>query len=335
MNIKLKDCILLIKKELRYQYPDNEIRNFSYLIFEHLMDFSRTDFLVNQDAPIQEAKYRLFKNIIDQLKDHKPIQYILGKTTFYGLKFYVDPNVLIPRPETEELVDRIIKQAGPGKLKILDIGAGSGCIAVSLAKNLPGAEVDALDISENALILAAKNAAFNEVKVNFYKYDILQWLPQQVGIENANILAAGTGQPIPSPENSHEQTQTPSTGNSDAILTEPATPVHSPEFEGKKYDVIVSNPPYVRESDKAFMMPNVLNYEPAQALFVQDENPLVFYEAIGRFALKHIEDGGKIFVEINENLATETVEKFKNTGFSSVALKKDLNGKNRIVIAQL
>lgn len=280
MNVQLKDCTMFIKKELRFQYSDNELRNFIYMIFEQLLGFSKTDVQLKTDTPVPEAKYLLVKEITRQLKENKPIQYILGKTEFYGCWLNVTPGVLIPRPETEELVDWILKDTTSEKLKVLDIGCGSGSIAIALAKNLKNAEVDACDISVTALDIASKNAITNEVSINFHHFDIL---------------------------------------------------CKQPLSGSKKFDIIVSNPPYVRVSEKVFMKPNVLNYEPPEALFVKDEEPLIFYDAIAGFALTHLDTDGTLYLEINEKLAADTAGLFEKNGFSSTCLKKDINGKNRML----
>ncbi|MDR0386031.1 MAG: peptide chain release factor N(5)-glutamine methyltransferase [Prevotellaceae bacterium] len=210
-----------------------------------------------------------------------PLQYILGETEFYGRKFYVDKNVLIPRCETEELVDLVVGENRSGATNIMDIGTGSGCIAISLNCELPEAKVYAIDISAEALKVAMKNCDRNKACVMFAEYDIL--------------------------------------GCS--------------EFPyNTKFDIIVSNPPYVRMSEKKNMHENVLEHEPHTALFVPDSCPLIYYEACLRFAEKHLAGNGRIYVEINENLGKETVALFRNYGYEAISIK-DLSGKNRIIKA--
>jgi len=214
-----------------------------------------------------------------RLKNFEPIQYILGETEFYGLKLAVNPFVLIPRPETEELVQWIIKSQLPENCKILDIGTGSGCIALALKNELKNAEVFGTDISENALVVARQNAIKNNLDVDFFQADILKW----------------------------------------------------EKIDWKTFDVIVSNPPYIRESEKKLIHPNVINHEPASALFVADSNPLVFYRSIAIFAKKQLSGNGLLFFEINENLGSEMKKMLICFGFSEIEIRKDINRKNRMV----
>ena len=228
------------------------------------------------------------------LHNEKPIQYIIGETEFYRLPFYVNQHVLIPRPETEELVEWIISLPNSSQkeknLNILDIGTGSGCIAISLAKNLPNASVFAIDISKKALQVAKQNAVLNEVTVEFIEYDIL----------SSNII------------------QTPSIRGKNLNL---------------KFDIIVSNPPYVRQLERQEIKNNVLNYEPHIALFVENDNPLLFYNHIIDFAKENLTKNGKLYVEINQYLGQETVTLLKEKGFTNIELKKDLFGNDRMVRA--
>jgi release factor glutamine methyltransferase len=222
----------------------------------------------------------LIEDIVNELKKQKPIQYITGKTSFYGLWFTVNEHVLIPRQETEELVRWIIDENAEKKINILDIGTGSGCIAVSLKKNLPESDVTAVDISEKALNTARINAENNQSAITFSQVNIL---------DNIQI--------------------------------------------DKQFDLIVSNPPYVRACEKARMQDNVLNYEPAEALYVSDKQPLIFYNSIASFALKHLVDNGLVYLEVNENLADEVALIYENMGFSEVEIRKDINGKDRMMKA--
>ncbi len=278
-NINIKKVISFIKSELKEFYPMSEIDSFVYLIFEQLFNYSRTKLLISQDVEIREDLYQNILNIIRNLKLYKPIQYILGKTIFYNLTFNITPGVLIPRPETEELVDWIIKE-NPDKYKrILDIGTGSGCIAISLAKNLPKSVVYASDISSEALTVTKTNSKLNNVDIQIIQLDIL---------------------------------------NSDNQLNE-------------KFDIIVSNPPYVTEKEKKLMHKNVLNFEPQLALFVPDNNPLLFYRAIIGFGMNHLNPGGKIYFEINESFGKETALLLEGRGFQDISLKKDINEKDRML----
>jgi len=232
------------------------------------------------------------EEIIEELKEYRPIQYIFGKTEFYGLAFKVDENVLIPRPETEELVEWIIKETPPPSplqrrgrsRKVLDVGTGSGCIAIALAKHLPGAEVFALDISDNALDVARQNAIANQTDVRFFQYDIL----------NDNSFP----------------------------------------FSSLSFDCIVSNPPYITMREKSAMAKNVLDYEPHQALFVPNENPLLFYERIADFARKHLSETGSLYFETNSLYGKAAAEALKNKNFRLVKLLKDISGNDRILIAK-
>jgi len=278
-NINIKKVISFIKSELKGFYPMSEIDSFVYLIFEQLLNYSRTKLLISQDIEIREDSYHNILNIIRDLKLYKPIQYILGKTIFYNLTFNVTPGVLIPRPETEELVHWIIKENPDEYKRILDVGTGSGCIAISLAKNLPESVVYASDISSKALTVTKNNSKLNNVDIQIMKLDIL---------------------------------------NTDNKLNE-------------KIDIIVSNPPYVTEKEKKLMHKNVLDFEPESALFVPDNNPLLFYRAIIDFGINHLNPGGKIYFEVNESYGKETALLLEKRNFRDITLKKDINGKDRML----
>ncbi len=263
-------------------YPKREIESFFYLTATAYFKTTRVALAINE-RKISSEDIAFFDKVILELKDYKPIQYIIGETEFYGLTFKVNKNTLIPRPETEELVQWILESTKEiSSPKILDIGTGSGCIAIALAKNKPKAEVFAIDISEKALETAQINAQENKVVVHFEKKDILK-----------------------------------------------------STFSDRKYDVIVSNPPYVRELEKKEINKNVLNYEPHKALFVTDDNPLIFYDKIADFAQKNLTEKGILFFEINQYLGKETVEMIKQKGFSKVELKKDFYGNDRMIRAYL
>jgi len=266
---------------LKDEYPAQEVSSFFNLLIESYLGMNRLDFALKPGKEISLEEKEKFESAIHGLSLHEPIQYIIGETEFFGLKFKVNKNVLIPRPETEELVQWILDDVGeaknPQNLKILDIGTGSGCIAISLAKNLPDAEIFALDISENALETARENAGLNKVNVNFIQADILN-------------LEALTG----------------------------------------KFDVIVSNPPYVREMEKAKMHRNVLENEPDMALYVKDTDPLVFYRKITKLAQAGLKKNGNLYFEINQYLANETEEILKNSDFRT-ELKKDIFGNYRML----
>tara|TARA_R110000751_G_scaffold137079_3_gene240408 strand:- start:10383 stop:11228 length:846 start_codon:yes stop_codon:yes gene_type:complete len=277
--VKISDLKSNFKKSLSELYPSEEIQSFFNILSEKYLNLSRIEIALNRDRRLTETEAEKFQKAILRLQNHEPIQYIIGETEFYGLPFKVNTHTLIPRPETEELVEWILSGFPPsGARGILDIGTGSGCIAISLAKNLPNAKISALDISEEALKIAEANAKLNKVEVDFFQTD---------------ILAAET---LP-----------------------------------MKYDVIVSNPPYVRELEKKQMQQNVLKYEPHSALYVKDEDPLLFYRAISRLAKNHLNPAGKLFFEINEYLAYEMTELLKAAGFKNIEIKKDIYGKDRML----
>lgn len=278
-NNSIKKVISTIKSELNGIYQEVEVSSFINLIFEELLGYSRAKLLISLDEELNQENLIKINSIIDELKLQKPIQHILGKTIFYDLSFKVNHETLIPRPETEELVDWIISENKNTELKILDIGTGTGCIAVSIAKNLPGSTIYAVDISEKAISLAKENAALNKLKIQCLILDILN---PQVDIKD-------------------------------------------------KFDIIVSNPPYVTEKEKRLMQKNVLNFEPALALFVPDDKPLLFYEAITNFGLNHLNPGGKIYFEINEAYGKEMIELLENKGFKNTSLRKDINNKPRMI----
>ena len=270
-----------IKSELQGLYPETEIKSFSYLILEKLTGFSRTEILLNKNTLFSNEQHNVIESFIEKLKKFVPIQYILGETEFYGLTFNVNESVLIPRPETEELVDWIRKENNcKDNLQILDIGTGSGCIAISLKHEFPNAKVDAFDISDLALETAKSNASQNELVVNFSKVDIL----------------------------------------------------NAPCFD-KKWDIIVSNPPYVLESEKTEILVNVLEYEPHIALFVPDNDPLLFYRKIALFAQKQLQPNGKLYFEINREYGKATVDLLSGLGFQNVELRKDISGNDRMIMA--
>lgn len=260
-------------------YPKEEIESFYKLLLNHF-NLTQVDVALNTRIEFNNLQLDFIKVAIAKLKQEVPIQYILGETEFYRLRYYVDENVLIPRPETEELVDWVISdyKNNTKKLSILDIGTGSGCIAISLKKNIPNAQVFAIDISEKALEIAKKNADLNSVSINFIQSDILTATDL---IEN--------------------------------------------------FDIIVSNPPYVRLLEKELMKPNVLNNEPSIALFVDDDNPLIFYHKISELAQKYLKNEGALYFEINQKFGVETVELLKNHHFKNIELRKDFYEVNRMI----
>ena len=268
--------------ELSSLYDESEIDSFFYIIIEKLHYLKRIDLALNPETVMDGTHLKKWNSIISDLKTQKPIQYILGETEFYDLRFEVNENTLIPRAETEELIELIISNNQiaklPNPLKILDIGTGSGCIAISLAKNISNAEVSAIDVSEKALAIAKKNAEVNNIKVDFLLNNILE----------------------------------------------------TEDLE-QQFDIIVSNPPYVRNFEKAEIKPNVLEYEPHLALFVEDTDALLFYRKIGQLAKKNLNPNGKLYFEINQYLGKETVQLLEDMGFRNVELKKDIYGNDRMI----
>lgn len=281
----VEDVFKKFKKELLGLYDSNEIEALTLMVINEISRLSKAQIKAFPETKIASGAGEKLSGILQRLQTGEPIQYILGHTEFYGLPFKVNPSVLIPRPETEELVEWILTSIGsPGLAagNILDIGTGSGCIAISLKANLPGAQVSAIDISTKTLKTARQNADLNNVKVNFIEADILN-----IKSETAN----------------------------------------------QKFDIIVSNPPYVTQYDKAQMHTNVTDFEPHTALFVPENDPLLFYDAIADYALSNLNTNGLLFFEINENLGEQTVELLNGKGFKNIELRKDMSGRDRMVKA--
>lgn len=256
-------------QQLTPLYDAGEAESFFYLVLEAKHQLQRVDLALQADLAFSELELKIWSSILEQLKKEIPIQYILGVTHFYGLEFEVNSAVLIPRPETEELVDWIIQnsksKAQNSKLKILDIGTGSGCITVALAKNLPNAQVFALDVSEQALATAKTNAELNQVRIQFIHQSILET-----------------------------------------------------EDLGQQFDIIVSNPPYVRDLEKQEIKKNVLDNEPHLALFVEDNDALIFYRKIAQLAQKNLNPQGQLYFEINQYLGQEMLDLLQGMGFKIV-----------------
>lgn len=278
---ELGSAVAYFKKELASFYDKNEVDSMLYIFFEHYFGVTRTDFLLHQDRKLSESDLLLVIYGVKDLKKYKPLAYIIGEWEFLGLSFYVNEHVLIPRPETEELVQLIINDYdNHPPNNILDIGSGSGCIALSLKHHFKNANVTAWDISDEALKVIDKNAKNLLLEIEIQKVD---------------------------------------------VLSKPKVKV--------KYDVIVSNPPYITNKEQAQMQSNVLDYEPHLALFVPNENPLLFYEKIADIAVKHLTENGSLYVEINEQFGEDVASLFNKKGFNKVELIKDINSKNRIVKA--
>ncbi|WP_136481425.1 peptide chain release factor N(5)-glutamine methyltransferase [Cognatitamlana onchidii] len=276
--MKLKAIQNLFHEELKLIFPSQEIDSFFYMLIDRYYGVSRIQLATSRDKSVPDAS-KIIESL-GLLKKEKPIQYILGDTIFFGLPLKVNENVLIPRPETEELVEWVLKYARTtNEIKILDVGTGSGSIAVSLASHLPDATIYGLDISSKALKVAKDNAQINKVNVNFIEADILSL---------------------------------------DCI-------------KDVEFDIIVSNPPYVREKEKKQMKANVLNNEPHLALFVKDNDALKFYKGIIKFSRISLKSGGMLFFEINEYLGKDMIALFQAHEFSKVVLKQDMFKKDRMI----
>jgi len=278
-------------KQLLFQlyemYDDREAANIADLVIENITSFKKTDRLINKQFPLNEEQLQLLNDYTNELLKHKPVQYVLHEAWFAGMKLFVDENVLIPRPETEELIEWVIKEVAGCPLPVaslLDIGTGSGCIPVALKKKLPSVDVHALDNSKEALNVARRNAASQQTEINFHLL---------------NILDKNLWKQLP------------------------------------KFDIIVSNPPYVTQSEASSMQQNVLRYEPHLALFVSDEDALKFYKAIGEFGLTHLNKNGKLFFEINERMGEQVCDLLMQNNYSNIELKKDLQNKERMIKANL
>ena len=270
-------------QELSPLYDEKEIESFFYIILESFHNKKRIDLALDPTMEMDAMQLLRWESVLSDLKKEKPIQYILGETEFYGLPFLVNENTLIPRPETEELVELIIKDVKNSELstrnfQLLDIGTGSGCIAISLAKNLPNAHVSAIDVSEKALDMAKQNAKMNAIEIDFILKNILE----------------------------------------------------TDDLE-QNFDIIVSNPPYVRMLEKQEIKPNVLEFEPHLALFVEDDDALLFYRKIAQLAMKYLSENGLLYFEINQYLGKETVALLYDLGFKNIELKKDIYGNDRMV----
>jgi release factor glutamine methyltransferase len=279
----LKEFRETFSKQLSATYPKTEIDTFFFMLIEEYLGLQRIDTVLKPDFLITTDQLSLLNTALKRLQNEEPLQYILGKTEFYGLPFLVNKNTLIPRPETEELVELILKEANKfNPLQILDIGTGSGCIPITLAKKRPKATIFAMDVSKEALSIAKQNASLNNVVINFLQEDILKT-----------------------------------------------------EILPQKFDVIVSNPPYVRTLEKVAIKNNVLANEPHLALFVEDNNPLIFYDKIADLAKEHLRENGMLYFEINEYLGKEMIALVALKGFKDIQLKKDLFGKDRILKASI
>jgi release factor glutamine methyltransferase len=266
-------------------YPIEELKSFFYLLAGKYLNLSRINIALQLNNELTHEEQSSFYKAVDRLRNHEPIQYILGETEFFGMPITLNKQVLIPRPETEELVSWIIEDVDKNEATILDIGTGSGCIAISLAKKLNNAVVSAIDISTRAIEVAKKNSLINNVNIEFSRVDVL---------------------------------------NFEADLD-----LHH-KWESK-FDIIVSNPPYVRMQEKKLMKLNVIDHEPDIALFVEDDDPLLFYRKISQLSKQYLRHNGTLYLEINEYLGLEMEKMLNKAGFKHVLLKKDMFGKNRMI----
>ena len=277
--MKLKEAIEQLREGLAGVADPQEVQAMIRVICEDVFNYDPVDVALRQESELPDFAPQRVAEIIARLQRHEPLQYILGTARFHGHRFKVTPAVLIPRPETEQLVDLIIEDNPGSDLRVLDMGTGSGCIAISLARALKFARVDALDVSRDALAVARDNAASLKVKVRFFESDILAPQP------------AAT------------------------------------------YDIIVSNPPYITWSERELMERNVKDYEPAQALFVPDNDPLLFYKAIASYAKRSLEKGGRLYLEINQRFGAEVKCLLEDCGFDEVRIIVDSFGKDRFAVA--
>ena len=268
--------------ELSGSYPKEELISFFAMISKDQLGMGRVDIALDPHKILERETLAFFEHAITELKDNKPIQYILGKTQFFGLTLHVNNHVLIPRPETEELVDWVLSDRKTlGKQNLLDIGTGSGCIPIAISKNAPMIACSAIDNSKEAMQLASKNAEKNDVVIKFYEGDILK----------------------------------------------------TNDFD-QNYDIIISNPPYVLSSEKQLMQDNVLRYEPHEALFVPDSDPLIYYRKIAELASHFLTDNGCLYFEINQKYGQAVLDLLAEFNFSKCILKQDLFGVDRMIKAE-
>ena len=297
----MTETISYINNSLKDFYPTGEIKGFTRLIMEHVCGLQPYQLLLGKGNELSDKEKTEIKEIVERLKKAEPIQYILGFADFYGYEFNVTPSVLIPRPETAELVNKIKNdQKTTSPLRILDIGTGSGCIAISLAKQLKQVEVYAMDISDDALIVAKQNAKKLQADIRFIQADILSTSIFDSFREKFQFLS--------------KESRNPS------------------EYG---FNIIVSNPPYIMEKEKTEMEANVLNHEPHLALFVSNDDPLLFYRTIARFGKQSLSRNGLLYLEINAQCGNETKAMLKTEGYKHIELIQDFYGKDRIIKAQI
>lgn len=305
----MTETVAYIRSSLKDLYPPGEAQALVRLIMERVCGISTYQLLLGKGKDLSDTEKSKIKEIVEGLRLYKPIQYLIGTAEFYGMELKVTPDVLIPRPETAELVERVVKDYHGQSPRILDIGTGSGCIAISLAKHLPGARVTGMDISPEALSIAAENAHGNDVSVHFIEFDILS---------ESKISSSRMAREF------HKHETKCSLGRNKVFIS-----------MKQKFDCIVSNPPYIMNKEKAAMEANVLEHEPHLALFVPDDDPLLFYRAIARFGQSTLTKGGRLYFEINALCGNETVALLEQENYKEVELIQDLYGKDRIVKAKI
>ncbi len=283
----IQETYAVLVNHLKNVYDNREAANIADWVFENVTNKRKIERIIDKDLILNLDQEKKLHHYTQQLLQHKPVQYVLNEAWFAGMKFYVDEAVLIPRPETEELVEWIVEENSKFKIQnlkyyILDIGTGSGCIPIALKKKLPHSDISAIDVFDAALEIAKRNSLQQDLEINFLQLDFLdngQW-------KRLN-----------------------------------------------KYDIIVSNPPYVKQTEEDKMQRNVLQYEPHLALFVPDEDPLIFYRKIALFAQEHLNGNGSIYLEINEALSKEVKSLFAHYGYRDIEIRKDMQGKERMVKA--
>lgn len=286
----LNEARTVLTKELTTIYDNEELKNIVDLVLEHITNMPRMEQVKSKLAYLTCTQLETIDTITERLKRNEPVQYVLGEAWFAGMKFKVNKNVLIPRPETEELVDWVIKEINTQysmlnvQCSILDIGTGSGCIPITIKKKLPKADVSAIDVCSEALFIATGNAIEHDTEIDFILFNFL---------DEEKWAALG------------------------------------------QFDIIVSNPPYVKQSEKDGMHARVKEFEPHLALFVPDNDALLFYKKLSGFSLQHLSPGGSLFVEINEALGDTIVNLFRSAGFINIEMKKDLQGKDRMVMVSV
>lgn len=282
----IASAVNFFKEELKNNYDISELDQIIKIVFLHYFRLSRTDLILRKEEVFVNSDFQKITGVIELLKEQIPLAQIIGEWEFYGLSLKVNEHTLIPRPETEELVQFIISESeNVEHLNVLDIGTGTGCIAIALKNEMNLANVVAYDISSEALKIASGNAMQNKLEIEFNQVDILEWKNQDI--------------------------------------------------RHNDYDVIVSNPPYITQKEKELMHKNVLDYEPHLALFVENETPLIFYDAIAEFSLKHLTSQGRLYFEINEHYGVATKQLLIDKEFKNINIVKDMNGKDRIVSCEI